>query len=130
MLVGKMCLERRDHTLINKIRRELIVTDPVNRVGTKDLAGDQRPFEFLDEMVVPIHSLSIWELCLVRWFCSVHVTGLDHYPDRLEAIRDDCALWRFHDVEFLSSNEDTCTNAEHAETKEVCCPESKIPTKN
>lgn len=112
--------------LRDEVVGELTVAEPVDGVEEEDLAGGEGSLDLLDVQVVPwdadvaVHSGQVGRLG------SVHVAVLDHHECAPEGVGNDALLWWSDDDEFLGEEEDGDADDEHAETHQVCGPESDV----
>lgn len=116
-------------SLRDEVVAELAVDDPVDGVESEDFAGRQGALNLVDEVVVPLDLGGYGVVAkgrLVGRLRGVHVAALDHHPDGAEAVRDNGALGRAHNVDLAAEDEDHGTDEEHAEAEQESGPETDI----
>ena len=110
-------------SLGDEVVGEVAVNDPVDRVETEDLAGNESTLDLVDEVVVPKSSRCLAKGSLVRRLCGIHLASLDHLAHHAESVGDDGTLWRANNVDLAAKDKDQSTDEEHAQAQQIGGPE-------
>lgn len=112
-------------SLRNQVIEHLIVTDPINWEEDEDSTSDQRTTNLINEQIIPVcFEFPATRCFLIRWLSCVDVPFISETdPEDFKGVKDNRSPRRTSNVTFPPEYENSNSEEEDREWKEVSSPE-------